>query len=202
MAIANGYTTLVIAKSADVLSITDSNSDTNLEAIIEACSRAIDNHCGRRFFVASETRYYTAESAWRLDVDDVSDVAASASFALYTDDDGDGTFENTWAATDFAAAPINAALNGFPYTALETTPQGEHRFPHTRNGVKVVAPFGFAAVPKPVVQACNLLTAREYRRLKAVFGVAGASAVGQVYMSIPKFDPDVLMLLAPYVRLV
>lgn len=202
MAITNGYATLVEVKHADVLNFSNTDHDATLELVIEAVSRAIDNHCGRRFFVASETRYYTAESAWRLDVDDVSDVAATASFALYTDDDGDGTYENTWAATDFNAAPFNAALDGFPYTAIETTPLGNYRFPHTRKGVKVTGPFGFTAVPKPVNRACVLQSARLFKRYVTPLGVSGATAVGTITFTMPKLDPDVEAMLRPYVRLV
>lgn len=200
MTITNGYCELTEVTHADVLNFSTTAHETIVEAIIEGVSRNIDNYCGRRFYAASETRYYTASHGWLLDVDDVSDVAASASFALYTDDDGDGTYENTWAATDYHARPYNASQNGFPYTSFETTPAGNYHFPYTRKGVKIVAPFGFLAVPKPVNRACVLQSARLFKRYTAVLGVAGASQVGIINMTIPALDPDVVMLLRPYVR--
>lgn len=173
-----------------------------METIIEAVSRAIDNHCGRRFFSASETRYYTAESPWRLDIDDVSDVAATASFAIYTDDDGDGTFENTWAATDFDAQPYNAALNGLPYTSIERTVLGNYSFPLVRKGVKITGPFGFAAVPKPINRACVFLSARLFKLYIVPLGQSAATAVGTISLKAAEIPMDIqMLLLRPYERL-
>jgi len=180
-----------------VLNITDSNSDTNLETVIEAVSRLIDNACGRHFFNASETRYYKADESDRIFVDD---IASSSGITIYTDEDGDGTYENTWQSTDFNLASYNASTDGWPYQMIETTPQGDLSFPRTKKGIKITATFGWAAVPKPVTLACILQSAREYKRFKAVLGVAGATAIGTQVVTMPALDPDVEKLLCPYVK--
>lgn len=199
MAITNGYATLVQVKSADVLNITDSNSDTNLELVVEAVSRMIDNKCGRHFYsTALEVRYYTAEDNRWLFVDD---IASASGITLQTDDDGDRTYQYTWASTDYDLVSYNNLTDGWPYGLIRVSPLGTYIFPTGNKGVKLTATFGWPAVPKPVTLACMLQSAREYRRFKAILGIAGASPVGQIMMSIPKLDPDVEALLKPYMRL-
>lgn len=198
MAITNGYATLVQLKSTDVLSISDSNSDTNLETVIEAVSRLIDNTCGRHFYSASETRYYTADEGNLLFVDD---IASTSGITIYTDEDGDGTYEITWASTDYELASYNAATDGWPFSMIETKPEGRYSFPTLRKSTKITATFGWAAVPKPVTLACILQSAREYRRFKAILGVAGATSIGTTTLTMPSLDPDVEKLLSPYIKL-
>jgi hypothetical protein len=167
--------------------------------VIEGISRSIDNYCGRRFFTASETRYYTAEQTYYLPVDDISATGAT----LVTDNDGDGVYENTWVeGTDFEYAPFNALLAGLPFTSIEIKHLGSFRFPFVRKGVKLTASFGFAAVPKPVNRACVLQATRLFKRYITPLGVSAATAIGEVKLMIPALDPDVTMLLRPYERLV
>ena len=199
MTITNGYASLDELKHPNVLNLSTTASDDILEAVIEGISRAIDNHCGRRFFTASETRYYTAESTVFVPVDDISATGVT----LTTDADGDGTFENAWVeGTDFELLPFNAALDGLPYTSIEIKSHGAYRFPIRRKGVKVAASFGFAAVPKPVNRACVLQATRLFKRYITPLGVSAASAVGEIKLSIPALDADVTMLLRPYERLI
>jgi hypothetical protein len=64
MAITNGYVTLPELKarlySANPNMQQDPLDDAGLERVIEAVSRWIDADRGRRFYAATETRYYTA----------------------------------------------------------------------------------------------------------------------------------------------
>jgi hypothetical protein len=191
MAITNGYSTLVTVKAR--LKITDTADDSALEAIITAVSRAIDDYCGRRFYAANETRYYTATRPDGLMVDDILSVSA-----LLTDDDGDRTYENTWATTDYDLTPDNAALKAEPYWKIITTPAGTHSFPaNVRKGVKVTGSFGYAsATPAVIEEACILQAGRLWRRQDAPFGVVGSAEYGVARIS--SLDPDVKMLLGPY----
>lgn len=195
MAIVNGYANLANLKAR--LGITDAAEDSVLENIIEAISRSIDNYCGRRFYrnSADETRYYTAESPNILFVDDLGTITT-----LKTDSDGDRTYEDTWAVTDYDLDPFNASLDGRPYTAIRITPNGTKSFPATRKGVEIVGKFGYAATtPDAIDEACLIQSARIYKRKEAPFGVAGASEMGTVVM-IATFDPDVKLLLDPFRR--
>ncbi len=198
MTISNGYTTLANLKARLKISTTDTADDAVLEAVIEAASRAIDAHCGRHFYTTTtdETRYYTAEFADLLFLpDDVVSVTT-----LATDADGDRTYETTWAATDYDLEPDNAALGGEPYTRIAVTPAGRYAFPvGVRRGVKIAGKFGYASAPKAVAEACLIQAARLFARKDAPFGAMGSPEFGQ-FTNIPKLDPDVAMLLRPFLR--
>jgi hypothetical protein len=132
----NSYMTLAELK-AD-LGITDTTDDTLLKAVMEAASRAVDDHCHRRFFVESRTRYYTPRYHDLLDVDDLLSVTT-----LKHDADGDRTYEETWAATDYDLTPFNAPFEKKPYTAIETTPAGTKVFPTVSRGVEIAGSWGY-----------------------------------------------------------
>lgn len=170
-----------------------------MEQVIEGVSRMLENYCGRRFYTTStdETRYYTAEFRDELYLaDDVVSITT-----LQTDGDGDRTYEDTWAATDYDLWPFNAALDGLPYTMITITPDGDYSFPLTAKGVKIVGKFGWPALPAVVREACLLQCARLWKRKDAPFGIAGSPELGELRV-IPELDQDVKLLLAGVRRLV
>ncbi len=181
-----------------IADLTDPTDDAIIESVVEAVSRWIDNDTGRRFYTtaADETRYYTHDGGDRFQCpDDIVSITT-----LGTDDDGDRTYENTWTVTtDYDLEPYNASLDGMPYTSIRVTPTGRYGFPTVRHGVKIVGKFGLAAVPKPIKEACLLLTQRVFKRKDAVFGVFGSVQTGMV--RITDFDIDAWRLLLPYVRM-
>ena len=199
MTITNGYATLTQVKSVDVLNFSDSTHDTNLELIIEGVPRSIDVEAGRIFYAtASQTRYFTAKEN---DVLSVTDISSASGLAIYTDDDGDGVFENTWSSTDYVLAPYNALTDGEPAEFIETTRTGSYRFPvGVPRGVKITGTFGYPAIPPQIKYACIQQSARLYQRLKTALGVAGASATGTITFTMPKLDPDVEAMLKAYVK--
>jgi hypothetical protein len=199
MTITNGYLTLAELKHRLGLNIGTTSDDADLENIITAVSRLIDARCHRRFYTtdSDETRYYTAEeSDYLMPGDDIISITT-----LYTDNDGDRTYEYTWTATDYDLCPVNAALDGEPYTWLETAPNGDYVFPRTRRGVKIVGKFGYAATaPALVKRACYLQCQRVWKRKDAPFGVMGPNEFGQQTV-ITRLDPDVDEMLVPVTRL-
>lgn len=140
MATTNCYLTLAELK-AD-LGITDTTDDTLLKAVMEAASRAVDEHCHRRFFVESRTRYYTPRYPDLLDVDDLLSITT-----LKHDSDGDRTYETTWVATDYDLTPFNASFEKKPYVAIETTPAGQQSFPTVSRGVEIAGSWGYWSEP-------------------------------------------------------
>lgn len=198
MTITNGYTTLVAYKlrfmDGDT---TDHEDDPVLEKVIEAASRAIDNICSRRFYPTTETRYFTAEedTLIKLHTDLISVTT------LKTDTDGDRTYENTWDTGDYDLVPYNAALDGWPYNAIEITPYSNYYFPYVRKGVEVAGSFGFCSTTPPVIEeACLLAAHRLMKRTSTPLGVSAAAAVGQMSLVIKelKGDPDVMGLLITF----
>jgi len=196
MPLTNGYTTLAALRGR--LRIVGTEDDAILESVITSASRAIDQHTGRRFYAASDTRYYTAVYPHRLNLpDDLLTVTT-----LKTDDDGDRTYENTWSSTtDYYLAPYNAATDGRPYTTIEVdTANGRYAFPSTPRGVQIVGSFGHNATgshPAPVEEACLRLAERLNALRLAPLGVAGSPETGVVRIAS---DRDLADLLWPYSR--
>ena len=208
MTITRGYATLAELRAKLTFGATNTASDTQLEQIIEASSRWIDRYTGRRFYGAPETRYYTAEDGHEIQVDDLTSISS-----LKTDDDGDGTFETTWASTAYHlkyGENYNAALDAKPYTQIETSELSGKEFPVAiRRGVLVAGVFGYVAgtasetaCPEPIHDAALLVAERIYKRKDAPLGIAGPQALGQQPVRVPSLtaDPDIKALLDPYRR--
>ncbi len=176
--------------------LVDTDDDDVIEAVIEAVSRLIDNYTGDRFYTTAsdETRYEVAEWADLL----LPRYGIVSLTTLATDADGDGTYEATWSATDYALAPYNNGLDSRPYTMIETTTNGNYTFPvGTKKGVKLVGKFGWTTAPAPVCDACLLQAIRLFKRKDAPFGVVGSADMGQM-VTISKLDPDVMLLLQAF----
>lgn len=191
--IVNGYATLDQLKAQLDIQTGDTGDDDLLERAIEAASRTIDDLCCRRFYAATATRYYAAESWDVIEVDDLVSVAT-----LKTDEDQDRVYETAWGPTDFELDPDD----GPPYTRIYATPTGSYAFPTwQRRAVEVTGSFGYAAsVPIAIEQACLLMAARYWKRKDAPLGIqVGKPEFGN--LSIPGKDPDVEKLLMPYRRM-
>lgn len=200
---ANEYGTIALLKAR--LGITDALDDAILTAVLEGVSREVDNFCGRRFYGASQTRYYTPDNSLTLFVDDLTSIAANG---LKTDADGDRVYERTWATTDFDLWPYNAPLESQvrPYTEIRVTPKGINSFPvGMPKSVELNATFGYVAgasttAPPVVLEATLLQSERLFKRKDAIFGVIGSAELGQLLV-IPKLDSDVMLLLSPLKRM-
>lgn len=175
--------------------------EADATAALTAASRAIDNYCGRRFYLdeSDQSRYYSPWSGDQLWIDDLSTLTSLAS-----DPGGDNTFEDTWTVNvDFVLEPRSAAADGFPYTSVRRL-RGAANFrgftTWTADTVKITGKFGWSEPPAPVIEATTILATRFLRRAReAPFGIitvgldAGAARISRL-------DPDVRMLLDPYTR--
>ena len=202
MAMTNGYATLNEFKAYLFPSSNYGTAeDPQMEAAIESASRIIDAHTNRRFYSDStvSARVYYADTPIRCTVDDFSTITG---LIIKTDTGDNGTYDQTWAATEYILEPLNAEIGGVssqPYnTVIATIPK---LFPTTgrRPRVQVTAKWGWAAVPDTVRQACLIQAARLYRRAQTPEGFAAGESFGAIRVST-KLDPDVQMLLAPYRR--
>jgi len=174
--------------------ITDAVDDAVLGAVLEAVSRGIDNYCGRHFYLsaAGTVRYYTPVAHDQVLIEDCVALTAVAG-----DTDGDRTYEDTWAASDYDLLPENAAADGKPYTTIAVAQNGDYSLPvGVRKGLKLTGTWGWSAVPDPVSEACLIQAARVFKRKDTPFGISGSPEMGQ--MRIGRLDPDVLWLLEPY----
>ena len=197
MPLTNAYTTLAALKSR--LHLAGSEQDGRLESTITTASRQIDQHTGRRFYAASETRYYSALSPYFIHLpDDLLSVTT-----LKTDEDGDRTFEVTWSSgRDYYLWPDNATLDGRPYEVIRVDiPNGLYAFPTTvQRGVQVVGSFGYCATgshPPAIEEACLRLSERLFMLSNAPLGVTGSPELGLMRVAS---DRDLMDLLWPYTR--
>ncbi len=141
----NGYTTLATLRAAVSLASSDTADDTKLQQAIEDASRLIDEEFGVRFYPRIATRYYTATNPYCLMVDQLLAVTS-----LKTDEDGDRTYEITWATTDYDLDPANAADENppRPYEEIRVTPDGNYTFPRYSRGVQVIGKWGYYEVTR------------------------------------------------------
>jgi hypothetical protein len=202
MAITNGYTTLKEYKFR--FDITDNDDDSDIESIITAVSRSIDNICWQRFFTTSadETRYYSADfSNWLRLPERIISITT-----LKTDDDNDRTYENTWTeGTDFDLMPFNAITDGEPFRYIELTPNGNYRFPAgISKGVQIIGKFGWSGAPVVIEEVCLMMANRLMARRNMPMGVSGAAAVGQMRVVVEKMksDQDIMELLSTFILVV
>ena len=183
------YTTTTLLKAS--LGITDTADDTALTAAITAASRAIDKVTGTTFYTVSATRVYDPVSPYEVWVDRFTDTTG-----LVVKTGRDGTYTTTIAATDVVAWPYNAASTGGSYCRI-MVPTGVLPMYCLRPSVQVTASFGYSSAPAEVAQACLIKAARIFRRKDSPEGIAGTGEFGVARISKHE-DPDVMMLLAPY----
>jgi hypothetical protein len=133
----NAYADLVTLKSEAYLNIaTITDFDTQLRKLLEQSSRLLDKYCGRFFYCWEGTRYYPGAQKKLFLPDDLLSITS-----LKLDFDGDGTFEETMAATDYILHP----MNGLPKLWLEINPLGSYRSfaKDVKKGVEITGVFGY-----------------------------------------------------------
>lgn len=187
---------------AEYVRIADDLDDAQLELAVTAASRAIDDATNRQFGQedAPTPRYYTLRwhpnrRRWVADVDDVQDTTV---LAVRFDADETGTY-----ATDVTAwrlTPANAPADGMPYTRLEVLDSPTTPLSTVPDGLEVTARWGWSAVPTAVRQACLLQASRLLARRESPFGIAGSPENDSELRLLARVDPDVEVLLRPYIR--
>lgn len=195
---ANEYVTSTELKATLALTGT-TFADADVAIAVEAASRDVDAICGRRFWAdaaATNARYYTPLTPVAVHTDDIVTLTS-----LVIDRDGDGTFDETWTEnTDFTLEPLNAVADGWPRWIIRAHPRGSYTFPGLPRSVKVTGKFGWSAVPPAVEQATSLLASRFLTRARmAPLGIVQIGVDGGAGR-VPRVDPDVMELLARYVR--
>lgn len=192
-----GYCTVEEIKAR--LGITSTADDFELRGAVDAVSRQIDAYCDRWFYRATQTRTYAPADLYTVPVDDLVSVTS-----LATDASGDGTFETTWATSDFQLLPTNApsGAEARPYTMIRAV--GARYMPVYWAGplaraerVQVVGVWGWPAVPAAVRQAARVLASEMFKLKDAPFGVAGFGDFGPVRV---RQNPIARDLLGPYRR--
>lgn len=190
---------------ADWMSIDDSDDDTLLEAACTAASRAVESWCNRVFTTdaAATARTYRVADPYLAHVDD---FYTTSGLIVATDTGDTGTYSTTWTiTTDYILEPSGALNNGQTWVYDRIAAVGSYYFPSGRRPrLQVTAKWGWAATPDAIVEACYIKAARLFRRKFSP--EAGAGFDAGTGFSVPlirvnvREDPDVVSLLAPYVR--
>lgn len=150
--------------------------DDVLAQALDSVSREIESHCNRQFnkdLVATAREYDADTTGWT----DVDDFWTTAGLVI---ESGSG-FSVPWESADYRLRPLNGVVDGqagWPFSKIYASPSGRYRF--DRNGLRVTAKWGWAAVPAPVKQACLIMAAETFKVKDAPFGVAGSDAFGVI----------------------
>ena len=189
------YVALSELKSA--LGITSSTDDAFLTLAIGAAETAINDLCGRKFTADGSTSARTYRAQPYICVTD--DISTLTDLVVKTDTNADGTFDQTWASSDYQVEPLNNLVKGRSVNNLRAV--GDYLFPVYGDGlasVEVTANWGWPAVPDPIEQATLMMASRLYGRKASPMGVIGVGDFGPVRIS--RSDPDVAHMLMDYRR--
>jgi hypothetical protein len=175
--------------------IDDAVDDTQLALIVTAASRAVDRHTHRQFGVvaAAEERRYTAvwdrrRCRWLIEIDDLM----STTGLTFTTEAGQiGTYD---------LEPINAAQKGRPWERVVIHPDSAVKPTSEQHGVTGDGLWGWSTVPATVKLASRLQSARFVARRDSPYGIAGSPELGSELRLLARVDPDVAVVLGPYVR--
>lgn len=205
------------------LRVTDTDDDTALGIAITAASRAIDQHCNRRFGLTGSpaVRYYTygkgvgalfnpfglypfgvaqpdgvplIEGRQAVEIDD---LMTTTGLTVTVDTTGLYTYSTTLTVnTDFDLWPWNAAAEQIPWTHMVLRPTAAVYWPRAARAISVSANWGWSSVPTVVKQAALVQAARFFTRRDAPFGIAGSPELGSETRLLAKLDPDVQLMLS------
>ena len=190
----NGYVTRADVQNALGLGTATLVPDSEeIDQVVTAVSRTIDDYCGRFFYSVAGTVTFTADDYLFLPIGDWSSVTS-----VKTDENNDGTCEVTLTSgTDYRLA-TNKVVPGWPYTAIQITSFGSHTLPlGVTEGVEVVGTRGWSSIPAPIVAAALLQSSRVHARRQTPYGVAG-SPEGGIVRLLSRLDPDVELMIRPY----
>lgn len=182
-------------KSRLGITASSTGDDFELRLAVESASRWVDGWCRQTFYRASETRTFTADHLYLLDVDPLVSITT-----LKTDSAGDGTYETTWATTDYQLLPANAlTTENRPYNQVRAL--GSYTFPtggaylDRDDRIEIVGVWGWPTVPAAVKMAALIVAADTF---KAKDTFAGQGGFGEFGPSALRRNPQAIDFLKPY----
>ena len=198
MAIGDGYATLAELKGY-AEHMTDSVDDTQITEVLLQASRAVEHYCSRQFNkqTGAAAKVFYPDTPW---IAKVEDFYTTTSLAIATDGGNDGTYEITWASTDYQLEPLNQVVEGetgWAYNRIRAV--GGQTFPcvytNQRAPLQVTAQWGWGAVPTNIKVACIYLALETLKLKGAPFGVANFDQFGPIRV---RDNPKVMRMLDPY----
>jgi len=117
---------------------------------------------------------------------------------LKTDEDGDGTFENTLTEnTDFILYP----LNDTPKTRIKLGAQPNYGgfAPGIPRGVQIIGSWGYGStIPDPIRRAAMIQTCRWWRRKDTAYADSISTPELGIVTQYKGLDPDIQMVVEEY----
>lgn len=173
-----------------------------LDDVMDSITAEINNHTGRQFNDAgsASARVYRTEYTDMLLVDDFH---TTTGLIIKTDDDADGIYETTWESDEYQLEPLNGVVEGvpgWPYWVIRAV-DGERQFPVSstkRALAQVTARWGWASVPKPVLQSYKILASDTFGLKDTRFGLAGSNEFGGIRVGE---NASATRKLQPYIRI-
>lgn len=173
--------------------------DSQLQEALVAVSKEITQYCGRSFNVSltATARVFYPD---RYDLLELDDFWTTTGLLIAEDTGNDGTYETSWASTDYQAEPLNGIVDGepsWPYYRLRAV--GARTWPCvdnlTRAPIQITAKWGWIQVPEPVRDACLILAEESFKLPDSPFGVGGYGPYGIVRV---RENPVAARKLNPY----
>lgn len=153
------------------LGIDDTVDDVAINLAVEASTAMIEQYCGRQFTqdTTATARIYVATNPNLVHVDDIS---TTSGLLLKTDPGADGSFDQTWAASDYQLEPLNGKIAGqtWPYHTIRAISSLYFPWDGGQALVQVTARWGWPAVPTAVKQAAIIQTITVFKSPDAPFG--------------------------------
>lgn len=198
MALGDSYATLAELKTR--LRIADNDDNDALTSALAVASRGVEACCNRQFNDAGSATarvFKPTAPTWST----VDDFSTSTGLVVAVDVGDDGTYETTWASTDYELWPLNGITGGqtgWPYSKIRVVGAGRYfpRYPR-RAVLQVTARWGWTAVPAPVKEAALILAEDLFKLRDTPFGVGGYGEYGRVRA---RENPNVWLRVSPYVR--
>lgn len=123
------YVTLAEFKGEGNASIASNAPDDRILAELEAVSRQFDDYLRRRLYPWIETRYFSGSGRDEVSFPEWDIISVTS---LKEDENGDATYETTWASTDYELAPY---MND-PTSLVAPTPYWKLEVNNRSNGTK------------------------------------------------------------------
>lgn len=183
--------------------ITDTDDDTEIEAVRAAVSRLIERYTGRQFNDAGSATARVFEPigpAWVR----VDDFSTTSGLVVEHDTGLDGTYATAIASTNYTLEPVNGVVDGqtgHPYRSIRLHNGYSFTRAANRPTVRITAQWGWTAVPADVKQACLLECTRVFRRKYTPDGLLAETSAGVAGFAIrvpTELDRTTRALLAPY----
>ena len=131
----NAYADVTTFKSAEYANIVANTNQLSFRKLLESASRHLDEATHRTFFAWEGAKYYDGKYG-NLLVDDLLSITT-----IKLDEDGDATYEETMAATDYTLYPAN----GYPKERIELSNNSDYGAfaGGIRRGVEITGVHGY-----------------------------------------------------------